>query len=304
MFFTCGVCSGQNLVPNPSFEDTLYCPTTVGGSNDSCALNWWSFRQSPDYFNTCADSASYVHVPNSGFGYQVPYDGNAYYGMQTFFTTNYREIIGCQLISPLVIGTKYYVSFQTVRASKAFPFGVGGASNKMGLRFSTVSYNYLNEIPINNFAHIYTDTIITDTLNWFTIRDSIIADSAYQYLAIGNLFDDANTDTIAGRSYYWVDAVCVTTDSAGCVFPSGIHQPINNLEVEVYPNPFSELINMKINNNQFSEILLYDILSRQLLQRTFINSVSINTEQLAKGIYLYEVRNKNGVIKKGKIVKD
>ena len=39
-------------------------------------------------------------------------------------------------------------------------------------------------------------------------------------------------------------------------------------------------------------------------QKEFINSISINTEQLAKGIYLYEVRNKNGVIKKGKVVKD
>ena len=29
---------------------------------------------------------------------------------------------------------------------------------------------------------------------------------------------------------------------------------------------------------------------------------AINTEHLAKGIYLYEVRSKNGVIKKGKVI--
>ena len=48
----------------------------------------------------------------------------------------------------------------------------------------------------------------------------------------------------------------------------------------------------------------HDIASRKLLQQKFTNAVSLNTEQLAKGVYLYEVRNKNGVIKKGKVVKD
>jgi hypothetical protein len=61
-------------------------------------------------------------------------------------------------------------------------------------------------------------------------------------------------------------------------------------------------VNLKSNDN--SEITLYDIASKKLLQRTFINSVVINTEQLANGLYIYEVRNRNGVIKKGKVVKE
>jgi hypothetical protein len=45
------------------------------------------------------------------------------------------------------------------------------------------------------------------------------------------------------------------------------------------------------------------------LEQSFTKSTSINTEQLAKGIYLYEVRNnpdsyRDGVIKKGKVVKE
>jgi ELWxxDGT repeat protein len=71
----------------------------------------------------------------------------------------------------------------------------------------------------------------------------------------------------------------------------------------VYPNPISDKLNITISNNEPSEALLYDIASRKLFQQTFINSISIPTESLAKGIYLYEVRNKNGVIKKGKVVK-
>jgi len=55
---------------------------------------------------------------------------------------------------------------------------------------------------------------------------------------------------------------------------------------------------------ELSEILLYDISSMMLLRKEFIKSLSLNTEQLAKGIYIYEVRDRNGLSKNGKIVKD
>ncbi|MBP9083047.1 MAG: T9SS type A sorting domain-containing protein [Bacteroidia bacterium] len=74
--------------------------------------------------------------------------------------------------------------------------------------------------------------------------------------------------------------------------------------VTVYPNPFTDKIEVAIKNNMQSEIILFDITSSKLLQQNFTNSVSLNTEQLAKGTYLYELRNKNGIIKSGKVVKD
>ena len=63
-------------------------------------------------------------------------------------------------------------------------------------------------------------------------------------------------------------------------------------------------LNIQTSGNALVEIILYDIASRKLLQQKFNNSVSLDTEQLSKGIYLYELRNKNGVIKKGKVVKE
>ncbi|HKR07088.1 MAG TPA: T9SS type A sorting domain-containing protein [Bacteroidia bacterium] len=72
----------------------------------------------------------------------------------------------------------------------------------------------------------------------------------------------------------------------------------------IYPNPFSDKLNFTVNNKERSEIILYDIASRKLLQQQFINSVSLNTEQLSKGLYLYEVQDRNGLYKKGKVVKD
>jgi len=85
---------------------------------------------------------------------------------------------------------------------------------------------------------------------------------------------------------------------------TAIENHISNLNILVFPNPISCNINIKVNNNLASEILLYDITSKILFQKQFTNSVSLETEELAKGLYFYELRNKNRVIKKGKVVKD
>lgn len=76
------------------------------------------------------------------------------------------------------------------------------------------------------------------------------------------------------------------------------------VSVELRPNPFTNELSVTVNNNQISEIILYDIASRKILQQEFTNSISLNTEQLTKGLYLYKVRSRNGLYKKGKVVKD
>ena len=77
-----------------------------------------------------------------------------------------------------------------------------------------------------------------------------------------------------------------------------------NIFVETNPNPFDNILTFTTNENGQSVITLYDLSSRKLLQQTFTNSTTINTEQLAKGMYLYTLRNKNGIIKNGKVIKE
>ncbi len=89
---------------------------------------------------------------------------------------------------------------------------------------------------------------------------------------------------------------------------TGIENNIPGFTILASPNPFQNNLNFEVNNNSASEILLYDIASRKILQEQFTNSVSLNTAQLAKGIYIYELRNNPdgpaGVVKKGKVVKE
>ena len=308
MFITCRVCSGKNLIPDPSFEDSTQCPRVPLNIGD-VAL-WQSFSRSPDYFNSCSTSPT-VGVPINSHGNQFAKDGNAYIGIVGYglAPTNVREYAAVQLLQPLSIGTKYFIKFH-VSTADAFTLDCG--CNKLGARFSINAYSVDNPFPIDNFAHVYTDSIIYDKINWVEICGSVIADSAYQYLILGNFFDDANTDTThcpsppsgIAYAYYYLDAVSVSTDSLTCNAIVGTSEINNTDEFVLFPNPFNDKISITTKRSEIVEVSLFDITARKIFNQSFTNSISINTEQLANGIYIYEVRNKNGLIKNGKIVKN
>jgi OOP family OmpA-OmpF porin len=317
MFITCGVCSGQNLVPNPSFENYTSCPHNYSEFNNYVS-NWTVWKNNPDYWNAC-DTGPIASVPYNCGGYQQAASGSAYAGIHTFsagglVNGGYKEYIGVQLTSPLIFGIKYYVTF---KVSATFldsncTTTCKTVNNKLGAFFSTIGYSFpSNQMPIPNFAKVYTNNIISDTANWTTIKGSFIADSAYQYVAIGNFFADSLTASFImnpngnyNLAYYYVDDVCVSTDSLTCNSTVGINEIKNNDELILFPNPFSDKLTITSKTNQPLEITLFDITSQKLIQQQFTNSTTINTSHLSKGIYIYELRTKNGVIKKGKVVKD
>lgn len=300
----CGFCEAQNLVPNPSFEQYDTCPNNL--TQISRAIGWSSYSITPDYFNSCAPDTEALSfsVPSNYFGFQYARSGNGYAGIVTFdqYSANEREYIGIHLNQSLTVGAKYFASFYVSRAVTPYIL-VNIANNKIGLRLSTVPYTQSNPAPVNNFAQVYSDSIISDTLNWIKISGSFIADSVYNYLSIGNFFDDSLTSFVAYNSsafaYYYVDDVYLSADSL-----EGINENYLSQSINIFPNPFNDKLNIFVKENEPTELILYDILSQKLLQRTFINSTTIDTEKLAKGIYIYELKNKNRVIKNGKVVKD
>jgi hypothetical protein len=85
--------------------------------------------------------------------------------------------------------------------------------------------------------------------------------------------------------------------------PVGIHS-IQKTEVNIYPNPVKDELLVTLKDNEHTEICIYDVASRLLIWKTFNRSASINLSGLQKGVYLYDLRNKNGEIKRGKIVKE
>jgi hypothetical protein len=290
----------QNLVPNGSFEDTVACP--IGTGNITYSVGWSSYNHSPDYFNSCNNNQ--VGVPSNYFGYQYPSAGDAYAGLYTYarFGIDVREIIGIQLNQALIIGHRYYVSFYTSRAFNPIPgIRINIATNKLGARFSTLPYSVSSSIPIDNFADVYSDSVFSDTTGWTRISGYFIADSSYQYLSIGNFFDDSATthityDTTAAFAYYYIDDVLVIEDTTTSINSNSFSTASC---VKIFPNPARDWI--MVEGRDIKSFSVINALGNTCIEDASSNSslLKIDVSELSRGIYFIKINtSKESLIRK------
>jgi hypothetical protein len=76
------------------------------------------------------------------------------------------------------------------------------------------------------------------------------------------------------------------------------------VDLNIWPNPFSDELNVVANDKNIFEMILNDIASRKLLQQNFTSSCTLNTEDFLQGLYLYEIRDNKGWCRKGKLMKN
>jgi len=304
------MCNAQSLVQNGDFEQYSGCPNGLGQIDsalywiNTCTFNPQLYG-SPDYYNQC--DLNYVSVPTNIFGFQYAHSGSGYCGiyLMTTVINNYREYIETHLQSPLIANNCYFFEMYVNLGDQC-----NFVTTELGVYFSdTLVANINNYLPLPFTPQINNATTnVFDTINWIVVNGTYTATGTENYLIIGNFKDDANTSysfngngNISG-AYVYIDDVCLRPCNGSCT--TGMEEQAISAAVKIYPNPIMNKLNVWVKNNELSEIIIYDITSRKIFNQSFTNSTSINTEQLAKGIYLYEVRNKNGVIKKGKVVKD
>lgn len=289
-------CRAQNLVPNPSFEDTLECPDFPG--QVWRAEGWFVAEQTPDYFHSCCNLTHPVcGVPNNILSSRFPTTGVAYCGFGAYASNMFsREKIGIKLSEKLSIGTTYYVSLMLSSVSSHIQ-GINGGSDKVGVLFSTLKYDLSNLPPTANFCHVWSAGIITDTLGWVKISGSFVADSNYEYLTIGNFFTDSQTNsvkywTINGnfrQTYYFVDDVCVTTDSNDCFTPVSIPALSKELPLNVFPNPTLGTATISSFGLLGGEFNLYNIYGQSVFRKQIEPSeqkVTVDISSLSDGTYI------------------
>ena len=158
-----------NLVPNPSFEDTIQCPTNISQLYN-CAFWVNPNGAGPDYFNSCADYNTGVSVPNNATGYQIANTGNAYVGLLLYQRTisggpyDYREYIQAMLTDTLKNGKNYCVSFYV-----NYPLIANIAIDNIGV--------YISNTPIGAATPIvlpYTPQIMSPTLPVILVISALI----------------------------------------------------------------------------------------------------------------------------------
>lgn len=296
-----GFMFGQNLVPNHSFEEYSQCPDTF--SQFLYSNGWLSFRNSPDYYNSCSPSSNFS-VPNNWGGIQPASNGNSYCGIYTYHLNapNLREYVGIQLVSPLSVGKKYSISFDISLLDS-----LNYATNNMGALFSTVFFTDGDgtnpaTTSLLNFSHIKENEMITDTISWFTISGDFIADSAYQFIAIGNFYDDASTQIVKVRNfsspilgsdyaYYFVDNIVVQESGLG----------LKNIDEFVLAFSQENKILQISTNELYSEfdINIYNLLGEKVYSEKFNeNKIKIDLSSLTLGQYFLTIKNQNNLATK------
>ena len=79
---------------------------------------------------------------------------------------------------------------------------------------------------------------------------------------------------------------------------------INNNNVNVYPNPANDFINVDVNGIENANITVYSVTGQEVINTTISNGTQkLNVSNLNNGVYIYAVRDLNGeVIKTNKLV--
>lgn len=287
-----------NLVPNPSFEIHDSCPSYNSQFNK--VTFWQGFQRSPDFFHSCA-SSWIASIPRNFAGFQMAnsVQDSAYVGIGTGMgLLEVREVIGTRLIDSMIIGQRYYISFLVSAGyqslNKCF-------CNKLGVKFITyidslTSSNSSTDL-FNNTAHLYSDTIISDTTNWNLFRGSFIADSTYSGMLIGNFFTlDSIQSFCLGSAgpvaYHYIDNVCVSVDSATCFL---IHSKIilvPNSDEVIFSNSGSHIKVLVSRVIPGMKGELYDMSGRLIWKREISELVTqIDIRGLSAGIYLLRIDN-------------
>lgn len=199
---------GQNLVPNPSFEELKDCPSS--GLAFPNIVSWYNPNTgSPDIFNACMGASCeddpYFCVPENFTGYQMPRTGSGYAGIYVGLGEKYREYLGVRLLSPLVAGETYILRYYV-----SLPEKKRYSLDRLGVLLSTDSVTgdeFLNYTPRSISPP---GRFLDDIENWMLIADTLVASGGEEYLTMGNFYTDQATNTRPqgeGTAYYYIDDV-------------------------------------------------------------------------------------------------
>ena len=297
----------QNFVPNPSFEDTITCPQQIGypcpntnqGSFD--AVYFWSnpICTSSDIFHQC--SPNNISIPNNSFGHQYARSGNAMAGVFSGCTmvngSNYSEYITSSLTNPLSAGELYTVSFYVVCATPSLTCnGTNGIGAFLSIGFpdttgSKQAYRLNLTAQVNNPI----SNIISDTINWILIADTLTANGGENYITIGNFLPDSS---FIGGAYFYIDDIKVE--------PGNHLDILENTEINkfsVYPNPCHDILFVKNFDKCRAKIFIFDITGRVQFEFELSDEIKIDISNIPIGIYSYYIVTSDGKFIQNKFVK-
>lgn len=204
----------------------------------------------------------------SGYAHVICFsedDGNPLYS---------REWIGRYLSEPMQIGTTYYVSvkFSWTTTMDSIIGSIRFANDHLGVLFRMEAFLSNDALPVPNFAHVWTNQMITDSIEWTVVSGSFVADSAYTFISVGNFFDDIVTNAVEidpggmwPLSHYYVDDVCVSMYPQDCEIADGLSERRRS-QLVISPNPAEDhfIVGIPMGRSSDLDITLIDPLGQPI----------------------------------------
>jgi OOP family OmpA-OmpF porin len=257
------IVSAQNLVPNPSFEESTPNPNSHTNYDKRNVSNW-NFLSFPIYYSSEYKQQSGVWVPRNEDGFQYAYSGKAYIGEVFYGDGGSRGYIYTRLKNILRKDKKYYVRFYINIADES-----GWATSNIQVLF-TKGRPIDSLLPTHDLERSHwpkaqlrnpMGNVITDTVNWVKLSWVYQAKGDEVYMAIGNFNRNAGTRALKVKNngivdaFYLLDDVCVSevNEDGTCNCEDSAHIIIAN-EDTIKPKELSIEPNKNITlNNVFFE---------------------------------------------------
>ncbi len=209
--------NAQNLVPNPSFEKLIHCPTRLG--NFAADVQHWDTPTlgSTDYFNGCSTT---MGTPENFNGRQLSSDGHGYAGLYLYAPDDYREYMQVKLTGSLRAGEEYEISMMVSRAERS-DFAV----NQIGILLTAQEL----KVPVKKVLtrkhwlkggntsytsfEVGNDGYLAETGDWIRLSSKFTARGGERYLILGNFKNNARTRTRQTKrgakkgAYYYLDLI-------------------------------------------------------------------------------------------------
>lgn len=321
----------SNLVNNPSFEEfypydhflASYCEDTL--DRQDCPIGWvndqvkyWHTPWLPLWFRwVTGERGGYYYgngvwypavpfFPCGDCGYQPAKDGNALiWGVLWDECPNCNPpschngsgYIETQLKQPLDAGKKYIVSFFVNKASKS-KYSIRNVEALLTPYSTATLTNDSCDINLEPQIKNKYAGILTDTIGWTEIRDTMIAVGGEQYLTLGRFEYGAALDTVPtyfgadGNQYqsiYMIDMVSVVPLDSVLTSKKEI---INTHELIAYPNPVADKLCL---STAFTNLVIYNNKGQQVYTTEDAKlKECVDVSFLSAGLYWIEVTYRNG----------
>lgn len=249
--------NGQNLLPNPSFEqyNDTFCGIMSPGQFTTTMEDWLSpTTASPQLFFTNIEPSCYNYQPDSQYegpigikGSQLPRSGEVMAGIwvYTIEGLNQRQYIQSALESPMEVGSSYVVEFYVSLADSMEFY-----TDSLGAYLSMEPVFALDDAPLDYSPQVVSEVFLDEASGWMAVRDTIVANAAYDFITIGNFNGDDATNLESNPlhsgavstygAYYFVDDVRVELVDDVSVDD---YEPNN---VFAYPTLVTDVLNVKL----------------------------------------------------------